>query len=229
MLEPQIDPGRTVDTYLLRLVLPDQPGSLGVVASAIGAVGGDITSVAVVEKGDDYAVDDFVVSFAAHQLADVTAAAESLPGVRIEVFRPIVDDVYLPHELDLVDRLVDAGTQALSLVTHLSVQLFRASWALVLMSSDGGVVTRNATPGSPVMVWTSLPFFPLEGPMTFDADAAWLPEKWRDERIALAAAPVGDGNTALLVGRKGGPRFRSTEIERLGHLAHVAATVGRRS
>jgi hypothetical protein len=218
-----------MDTYLLRLVLPDQPGSLGTVATAIGAVGGDISSVSVVEKGLDYAVDDFVVSFDSHLLADVTAAAQSLAGVRIEVLRPIVEDDYLPHELDLVDRLVDAGTEALSLVTHLSTQLFRASWALVLISSDGGVVTRNATPGSPVMVWTSLPFFPLAAPVSFEPDAEWLPEKWRDEQTALAAAPVGDGNTALLVGRKGGPHFRTTEMERLGHLAHVAATVGRRS
>ncbi len=217
-----------MNTYLLRLVLPDQPGSLGAVATAIGAAGGDISSVAVVEKASDYAVDDFVVGFERDRLAAISAAAESVPQVRIEVFRPITEDVYLPHELDLVDRLVDAGTQALSVVTHMATQLFRASWALVLVSGDGGVVTRNATPGSPVMVWTSLPWFPLEQPMAFDCDADWLPEKWRDEDTWLAAAPIGDSNTALLVGRRGGPRFRSTEVDRLGHLAHVAATVGRR-
>jgi len=216
------------DTYLLRLVLPDTPGSLGAVATAIGGAGGDISAVSVVEKGDDFAVDDFVLNLDAHQLADVTAAAESLAGVRIEVFRPVVEGDYLPHELDLLDRLVDSGTEALSIVTHQAAQLFRASWALILVSSDGGVVTRNATPGSPVMLWASLPWFPLESPTELDGTASWVPEKWQSDNTFLAAAPVGDPNVALLVGRRGGPRFRAPEVARLGHLAHVAATVGRR-
>jgi len=218
-----------LQTYLLRLVLPDQPGSLGAVATAIGAAGGDISSVAVVEKGSDFAVDDFVVSFATDDMHAVAAAAESLPGVRIEAFRQVADDVYLPHELDLLDRLVDAGSEALSLVTHQAVQAFLASWALILVGGEGGVVTRNATAGSPVMVWSSLPWLPLGAPMAFDTDEAWFPEKWRHDNVTLAAAPVGDPNVALLIGRRGGPRFRDSEVDRLGHLAHVAATLGRRN
>lgn len=216
------------DTYLLRLMLPDTPGSLGAVATAIGGAGGDISAVSVVEKGADFAVDDFVLTLDSPRLAAVTAAAESLPGVRIEVLRPVVEGDYLPHELDLLDRLVDSGTEALSLVTHQAAQLFRASWALILISSDGGVVTRNATPGSPVMLWASLPWFPLLEPTALEGSHDWVPEKWQAENTFLAAAPIGDPNVALLVGRRGGPSFRAPEIARLGHLAHVAATVGRR-
>lgn len=216
-------------TYLLRLILPDTPGSLGLVATAIGGAGGDISAVSVVEKGDDFAVDDFVLTVDSDDVPHVTRAAEAISGVRIEVLRPIVEDDVLPHELDLLDRLVDSGTEALSMVTHQAVQLFRASWALILVSSDGGVVTRNATPGSPVMLWASLPWFPLSTALELPSDGDWIPEKWQADSTCLAAAPVGDSNVALLVGRRGGPRFRPAEIDRLGHLAHVAATVGRRS
>ena len=40
-------------TYLLRLVLPDRPGSLGAVATALGAAGVDIESLDVIERGPE--------------------------------------------------------------------------------------------------------------------------------------------------------------------------------
>jgi len=43
--------------YLMRVSLPDRPGSLGLVASAVGSVGGDINAVEIVEKGDGVVVD----------------------------------------------------------------------------------------------------------------------------------------------------------------------------
>jgi hypothetical protein len=39
------------------------------------------------------------------------------------------------------------------------------------------------------------------------------------------AAPVGDGDRVILVGRPGGPRFRASEVLRLAHLAGITATV----
>jgi len=46
---------------LVRVWLPDRPGALGLVASRIGSVGGDIVGVDVVERGDRVAVDEFAV------------------------------------------------------------------------------------------------------------------------------------------------------------------------
>ena len=42
----------------------------------------------------------------------------------------------------------------------------------------------------------------------------------------LVAAPVGPSGRVVLVGRVGGPRFRASEVLRLGHLAGIVATVG---
>ena len=50
--------------YLLRVELPDVPGSLGRVATAIGMAGGDIEAIEIVEKRDGTAVDDVLLETA---------------------------------------------------------------------------------------------------------------------------------------------------------------------
>ena len=51
--------------YLMRVELPDVPGSLGRVASAIGEAGGDIDAIEIVEhRPDGSAVDDVGVAAA---------------------------------------------------------------------------------------------------------------------------------------------------------------------
>ena len=58
-------------------------------------------------------------------------------------------------------------------------------------------------------------------------DTAWIPDRWSMLGMEMAAAPVGDPEIAVLVGRPGGPRFRASEVLRLAHLAGIAATVAR--
>lgn len=41
----------------------------------------------------------------------------------------------------------------------------------------------------------------------------------------LAAAPLGEPRTAVLLGRPGGPKFRPSEVARLGYLAGIVATM----
>jgi hypothetical protein len=41
----------------------------------------------------------------------------------------------------------------------------------------------------------------------------------------LAAAPLGDPGTAIVLGRPGGPQFRPSEVARLGYLAGIVATL----
>ena len=47
--------------YVVRIALPDRPGALGLVASRIGAVGGDIVAIDILERDGGQAVDEFVV------------------------------------------------------------------------------------------------------------------------------------------------------------------------
>jgi hypothetical protein len=43
----------------------------------------------------------------------------------------------------------------------------------------------------------------------------------------LVAAPLGEPQIAVLLGRPGGPDFRPSEIARLGYLAGIVATLVR--
>jgi len=45
--------------YVVRIALPDRPGALGLVASRIGAVGGDIVAINILEREEGQAVDEF--------------------------------------------------------------------------------------------------------------------------------------------------------------------------
>ena len=62
LAEPVPSPASGASEHLLvRVWLPDRPGALGLVASRIGAVRGDIVGIDVLETGDGVAVDEFAV------------------------------------------------------------------------------------------------------------------------------------------------------------------------
>jgi ACT domain-containing protein len=57
--------------YVVRIALPDRPGALGLVASRIGAVGGDIVAINILERDGGQAVDEFVVEIGGHHLVEL--------------------------------------------------------------------------------------------------------------------------------------------------------------
>ena len=215
-------------SYLLRVVLPDRPGMLGAVATALGGAGGDIVSLDVVERGPDGAVDDLVVAMPPGGLADaLITAARSVPGVVVESLRPYHGGGELHRDLELVDALAAAPADGLVLLVAHAPGVFRASWAVLL---EGGRPESRATvlaasPGAPDVEDLDLPWLPLAGARRLDQREPWVPERWGALGTELAAAPVGSPYRAVLVGRSGGPRFRASEVLRLTHLAGIAATV----
>jgi predicted enzyme related to lactoylglutathione lyase len=76
-------------TYLLRCALPDRPGALGLVASRIGAVRGDIVSIAVRRRLADSVIDEFrVVLPDDTRIELLQAEVAQVDGVRIESCEP---------------------------------------------------------------------------------------------------------------------------------------------
>jgi predicted enzyme related to lactoylglutathione lyase len=72
-------------SYLLRCSLPDRPGALGLVASRIGAVRGDITSISVRRRLAGAVIDEFVVQLPAGTGVELLEAeVGQVDGVRIE-------------------------------------------------------------------------------------------------------------------------------------------------
>jgi ACT domain-containing protein len=57
--------------YVVRIALPDRPGALGLVASRIGAVGGDIVAINILERDSGNAVDEFVVEIGGDDLIEL--------------------------------------------------------------------------------------------------------------------------------------------------------------
>jgi hypothetical protein len=217
--------GMSPEAYLLRALLPDRPGALGALASAIGAAGGDIASVEVVDREPLGAIDDFVIRMEPSRMSQLLAAASDVDGVRVDTIRTYEGPTDLGHELDLIDTLTEAPTLALALVARVAAQAFKASWAVVLESSSTSVSTRHGTAGAPALLWSSLPWFPLIGAVVLGSTEDWVPDSWVGADTALAAAPIGSPHVALLLGRSGGPSFRPAEVQRLGHLGRMAATI----
>lgn len=213
-------------TYLLRVLLPDRPGSLGAVATAIGTVGGDIVSLDVVERGPEGAVDDVLVELPPGGLADVLiTAAQSVPGVVVESLRPYLGGRDIHRDLELVDTLAASSTGALAGLTNHAPGVFRAGWALLL--EHGGTATHvlHASAGGPDATELDFPWLPLSSARRLDRHEPWVPGRWEILGMEMAAAPVGRPEVAILIGRPGGPRFRASEVLRLAHLAGIAATV----
>src|SRR6478752_5955668 len=51
----------SMQTFVVRVWVPDRPGALGQVASRIGAVRGDVVGIDILERGGGSAIDELVV------------------------------------------------------------------------------------------------------------------------------------------------------------------------
>ena len=73
--------------YVVRIALPDRPGALGLVASRIGAVGGDIVAINILERQDGRAVDEFVVEIGNELIDLLQSEIHEVDGVSIVEIR----------------------------------------------------------------------------------------------------------------------------------------------
>src|SRR3954466_7076035 len=85
-------------TYVLRLWLPDRPGALGAVASRIGAVGGDLVGIEILERGAGRAIDELVVQLADEELLPLLVSEIcEVDGVDVEELRPAAESLRDPR------------------------------------------------------------------------------------------------------------------------------------
>jgi hypothetical protein len=213
-------------SFLIRVQLPDSPGILGAVASALGTVGADILSVDVVERGGGTAVDDLVVELPTGRLPDaLITAAESVEGVEVDAVRPYAGVLDTHRELELVEEIAEQPASGLQTLAEGVPRIIRAGWALVVGHSGDTAHRLAASTAAPEAELTNLPWMPLERATVLDAEDTWIPATWKELGTELAATPLGKPGRALLVGRPGGPMFRAAEVARLAHLAGIVAVV----
>lgn len=213
-------------SFLIRVQLPDRPGMLGALATALGKVDADILSVDVVERGSGIAVDDLVVELPSGRLPDVLiTAAESVPGVEVDAVRPYAGVLDTHRELELVEQVAADTANGLAIFVEGVPRIIRAGWAVAVTMAGGHARRLAASGAAPQTRATELPWWPLRRGTILDGEDAWVPEQWRELGTELAATPLGGTDRALLVGRPGGPMFRAAEVARLSHLAGIVSVV----
>src|SRR5258707_7166855 len=86
-----------VETYVVRVWIPDRPGALGAVASRIGAVRGDVVGIDILERGADRAIDELTVQLPDEGLVELLVnEIKAVDGVAVADVRPSRDGVRDP-------------------------------------------------------------------------------------------------------------------------------------
>jgi hypothetical protein len=207
--------------FLMRVALPDVPGSLGAVASAMGSVGADILAVEIVEKREGVAVDDFVVGLPPDGLPDaLISACQGLDGVTVEWISRYPEGGGLQSDLEALERMTNDPDHAAETLVSSAPAVFRSQWAvLVEVQPDGRAVATYNTPMAPNLDSDQLKKLgPFDETHRLDLEGGWLPGY--DDSVVVIA-PVGD-NRAIVIGRLGGPTYLDSEVARLRHLARLA-------
>ena len=199
--------------YLMRVELPDVPGSLGRVASAIGEAGGDIEAIEIVEKRDGSAVDDVLLEIPPGTMPDsIISACAVLDGVSVLWISRYAAGGNLFLDLEVVEALTEDPSNAKDRLVDLLPITFRVDWAARLRRDADGLSILHATEAAP----TEFAIGPLTAPTRLPGD----------ETYVECAAPFGDGLIAM--GRRGGPEFLDSELARLEHLLGLAITISSR-
>ncbi len=211
--------------YLLRVELPDVPGSLGRVAAAIGEAGGDIEAIEIVEKNltTRTAVDDVLLETAPGVMPDsIVSACTRLEGVQVLWISRYGAGGNLFLDLEAVEALTATPHSALDELVDLLPITFRADWGLRVRRTDSGVRLVHRTTAAPEILDGAVDWFPLSRPARLEVPEDW--ERWTSTLIA--AAPLGDkDDEVVLFGRRGGPAILDSELARLGHLAALAVSI----
>jgi len=198
--------------YLLRVELPDVPGSLGRVATAIGMAGGDIEAIEIVHKADGVtAVDDVFLEMAPGAMPDsIVSACNALDGVRVIWISRYTGGGNLFLDLEAVEELTEEPDAALDrLVDRLPV-VFRADWAARVSRTEGVVHATSAAPRD--LAWR-----PIVRAELIETD---------DDTNIHAGARL-NKSEIVVIGRRGGPEFLDSELARLAHLVSLAMSIAR--
>jgi hypothetical protein len=198
----------------VRVWLPDRPGALGLVASRIGAVDGDIVGIDVLERGENVAVDEFAVLLRKPIALDLLVREiEEVDGASVEEVRTI--DHFPDPRLDALESATtlcasDSVGELHRTLVEQTCSEFLADWSALLV--DGAVLASAGDVTHDASVLGALVTGTTASPMVADGTTG-------PDDLAVASLPAHDA--ALLVGRDGRP-FRRRERAQLVALSGIA-------
>src|SRR4051794_26939928 len=177
--------------YLMRVELPDVPGSLGRVATAIGEAGGDIEAIEIVEhRRDGMAVDDVLLETAPGVMPDsLVSACNQLDGVKVLWVSRYGAGGNLFLDLEAVETLTQNPDTALDELVEVLPITFRADWAMRVRRDGGGVAVLHRASAAPEAPQGQTAWFPARPAVRLDLPPAWAEVM---EGTLLGSAPIGD-------------------------------------
>lgn len=217
-------------SFLIRVLLPDRPGSLGQLAEAFGLVEGNIRSVDVVEAFPDGTVmDDIVIALPKTVMADVLiTAARSVEGVEVDSIRPFSGTVDRRGQIRMLADVAASARDiphAMDKLVSVIPKSMTATWAVVL--NDAEPITRvaasQAAPEDDGSIPTSIHV--TEARVLYPDQEDWIPASWALLDSALAATPLDGTGMVLIVARTGGPDFLANEVRHLANLGKIVGTL----
>ncbi len=213
-----------METFVVRVWLPDRPGALGQVASRIGALHGDVIGIDILERGGGRAVDDLVVSLPDLGLVELLVAEiMQVDGVAVEDVRRVANDrpdtglVALEMAAELAEASAD---KRLHLLCDRLARLLDGEWVAVLDAVEANVVVGHGI--APDVAW--LAAF-LEGSRHLDeaaqaagapGDLAWA---WLGGMDSISGRDL-----VVVVGRSGRP-FHTRERQQLALLCRTTTAL----
>ena len=143
-----------METFVVRVWVPDRPGALGQVASRIGAVRGDVVGIDILERGAGRAIDELVVQLPDADLVSLLVAEiDQVDGVDVEDVRPAPGELADPRldALETAALMVGAASYddlLASLVAH-ARRDFGAEWAVVVDLENRALLASHGSPPPP--------------------------------------------------------------------------------
>ena len=206
---------------VLRVWLPDRPGALGAVATRIGAVGGDLVGIEIVDRGAGHVVDEQSVALANPDLVELLLSEiHDVEGVDVEDSRWLSGRAEDPvvSALQLAGRLggVSSTNELAEGIVAAAMVLLHADWSM-LVATDSETSLAAATSGvhqeAPGASWVcnfirGVTESPVQDPATIED---------------LAMAEVEGSALALVVARERVP-LRGRERSVLRQLCSLAAS-----
>lgn len=212
-------------SYLVRVLLPDTPGSLGLLANAMGNIEADIRSVDIVENFPDGTVmDDIVLDLPQSTMADeIITAAQAVEGVEIDSIRPFSGRVDRRGQIHVLAKVASQRnvTAAMKEVCAAIPKALTSNWAIVIANDEkiSRIAASNAAPADDGSIPTDLNI--TSARVLNPEKDTWIPESWTLIESALAAAPLVGTNYVVVMGRVGGPDYLASEVEHLGDLGAI--------
>jgi ACT domain-containing protein len=206
--------------YVLRVWIPDHPGSLGTLATCIGEAGADLVGIDILERDGARAVDELTVEMPDGVAGDllVEAIAE-LPGMDVEDIREVVSRIpYAGADvLDVAVSLTECTTcsELEGALSHGVCSVFSCDWAAVVELTAAGVSVVASAGAAPSAGWLG----------AFVAGASAGQATRSNGGLAgprdVAWAALDSADLIVLAGRDG-PPFRTRERRQLHQLCRIA-------